>query len=331
MSNTKKIVDTVKSLFPGLEMSHLRYGDSNSDDIWQHYEFNIPPSNKNLINSPYFYEGKTAVHFSSFQALSSILSEKSLRLYNLHALNDPREFTFASRIFRLEKKFIEDAKNNLFLTSFCERAILKRPADEFNMWRLYGHQGKGVAIVFKLVNNPKKWEDFHFSKVSYGDEKRGNFRKLMLLLDEINKTKPTINGDFGKLCAFHKSKLFKYEFEVRLLFDRRELRTGEGGRIVTKDKNLIFPIIKSDKSKLIDKKEKVLYLQIPIYNKSVNSNQTDTPLLKIDQIILGYNYSEEANNMIADLKTLCFETLGYEPVIKQTHLRKIYWDIKTST
>ena len=331
MSNAKKFVDTVNSLFPGLEMTHLRYGDSKCKDIWQHYEFNIPPANKNLVNSPYFYEGKTAVHFSSIQALSSILTEKSLRLYNLHALNDPREFTFASKIFRLEKKFFDDAKNNLFLTSFCERAILKRPADEFNMWRLYGHQGKGVAIVFKLANNPEKWEDFHFSKVSYGDEKRGNFKKLMVLMDEINKTKPTINGDFGKLCAFHKSNLFKHEYEVRLLFDKRELRTGEGGRTVTKDNNPIFPNIKHDIFKLIENKENVRYIQIPIYNTSINSKPTDIPLLKIDQIILGYNYSEDASNIIKHLQTLCLETIGYNPVIKQTRLRNFYWDIKTST
>lgn len=331
MSNTKKFVEAVKNLFPGLEMSYLRYGDSKSKDIWQHYEFNIPPENKNLVNSPYFYENKSAVHFSSFHALSSILTEKSLRLYNLHALNDPREFTFASKIFRLEKKFFDDAKNNLFLTSFCERAILKRPADEFNMWRLYGHQGKGVAIVFSIVNNPSEWEDFHFSKVSYGDEKRGSFKKLMLLIDEINKTKPTINADFGKLCAFHKSNLFKHEFEVRLLFDKRELRTGDGGKIVKKDDKLIFPIIKSDIFKLIENKDKVRYLEIPIYTSSLNSKPADTPLLKIDQIILGYNYGNEVNKIIEHLQTFCSETLGYRPIIKQTRLRKYYWDIKTST
>lgn len=327
----QRFTETVQSLFPGLDISHLRYGNSiNGRDVWDHFHFNIPPENSHLINSPYFYNKKSVVHFSTFSALSSILKESSLRLYNLHTLNDPREFTFASKIFNLKKEIIDDAKDNLFLMSFCERGILKRAVDEFNMWRLYGLQGKGVAIVFSIANNPADWRDFHLSKVIYGSDNRSHFTQLFQLLEELNQDKPTIDIDFGKLYSFHKSKLFQLETEVRLLFDRRVKRSGVGGRTVTLKDKLIFPIIKSDLFKLIESKDKVRYLQIPIQNGNKTSFEIDTPLLKIDQIIVGYHFGNEAQKIIDNIEQLCSDTIGYKPIIKQTRLRKFYWDIHST-
>ena len=331
MTNGNKIslfVDTVKSMFPELDMTTLRFGNSKTKK-WHHYDFNIPNENKHLINSPYFYEKRSVAHFTSFHALSSILQEKSIRLYNLHALNDPREFTFASRIFRLDRNLIDDAKDNLHLMSFCGREILNRPADEFNMWRLYGHQGRGIAIVFKIINDPKKWTDFHFSEVSYGDKNRSNLKNLVLLMDELKNAGHSMSADFGKLCAFHKSNLFKHEVEVRLIFDHRKNRV-EGSRTVKNKDKLIFPIIKSDLLKMIDNKDKVRYLKIPLFHTDLDSKPNDTPLLKIEQIIIGYNYGDEVKRIISEVKDLCQENIGYLPIIKQTRLRKYYWDIENS-
>ena len=160
MSKIDTFRETLHTLFPGLDLTPLSYGSKVKDTpIWNHHHFIIPPENSNLVGSPYFFDKKSFVHFTSFHAFSSILNERAIRLYNLHKLDDPREFTFASRIFQLNQEIIDDAKDNLFLISFCERAILNpiRSKDEFNMWRLYGLQGKGVGIIFSLKNNPIQW------------------------------------------------------------------------------------------------------------------------------------------------------------------------------
>ena len=210
-------------LFPGLDTTHLKYGNEvDGEEVWNNIHFNIPPENKNLERSPYFYNKPTVVHFSNIFALNSILQEQSIRLYNLHNLNDPREFTFASKVFNLSEPLIKDAKDNLYIISFCEREILKNASDEFNMWRFYGQNGKGLAIVFSIANDPSNWRDFHISKVVYGADQRKKFVKLLDLVAQLNETSPQINVDFGKLCAFHKSKMFEIEKEVRIVFDRRQ-------------------------------------------------------------------------------------------------------------
>ena len=329
MTNIDEFSNTVKSLFPALDLTHLKYGNSINNEVnWCHYHFNIPPSNSNLVNSQYYFKKKSFVHFTSFQALSIILKEMSVRLYNLHKLNDPREFTFASRLFQLNQDFIDDAKDNLFIMSFCDLEILnpRRATDEFNMWRLYGNQGKGVSIVFSLKNEPKEWLDFHLSKVHYGSEKRDNFRKLLNVLSSLNNSSPTIDTDFGKLYAFHKSKLFSPESEVRLLFDRRKKRVGMGGKTVTNNEKQIFPIIKDDLLKLIESNDKIKYLQIPIYSPKVSQWDKEVPLIKIDKILIGYNFEAEADKIIRNIESLCMETLGYKPIVKQSRLRRYYLD-----
>ncbi len=266
-------------------------------------------------------------------SFTSILQERSLRLYNLRNLNDPREFVFASNLLLANEKKIEDAKDNLFIMSFCESNILKNLSSEFNMWRLYGQQGKGLGIVFSIANEPENWNDFHLSKVYYGTNERSNFKKLLDELENLNNEGQVFDIDLGKICAFHKSNLFKPEMEVRILFDKRILRTGKHSRTTTHQGKLVFPIIKSDLFKVIENKDKVRFLQIPIYHNELRQNNgndilvstdLETPLLKIEEIIIGYDFQkiEEITDIIGQL---CANHLGYKPKIKQTRLTGYYW------
>ena len=195
------------------------------------------------------------------------------------------------------------------------------------MWRLYGHQGKGVGIVFSVANNPERWRDFHLSKIIYGADNRTNFKKLLDAIDSLNHTKPTIGIDFGKIYAFHKSRLFLPEAEVRLLFDRRQVRAGMRRGTASFMDQQIFPIIKTDPTKPDEIKEKVRYLELPIYHHTMDVVDADTPLLKIDQILFGYQFGKEAKQMIREIEQQSIELLGYKPIVKQTRLRKFYWDV----
>jgi len=320
----------ILKLFPGINTNEILSGNKSNEDevVWNNIHFNIPSENKNLVNSPYYYDKKTVVHFSNIFALNSIIQEKAIRLYNLHNLNDPREFIFASKVFNLNKEIVNDSKDNLFLISFCEREILKKVSGEFNMWRLYGQNGKGLAIVFSIANNPANWDDFHISKVVYGSNSRRKFSKLLKIIEELNLTKPHINVDFGKLYAFHKSKLFELEQEVRIVFDRRKKRVGMGNRTVSFKGETVFPIIKSDLYKLIENKDNIRYLKLSIFYNGIEKIDKTIPLLKIEQIIIGYNFIEEINSLKNSITEICKEQLGYIPTIKQTRLKNFYWDIK---
>lgn len=331
MTIDKKIEEFKKKLlelFPGLDTTQLRYGNEvDGEAVWNKIHFNIPPENKNLIRSPYFYKEPTVVHFSNIFALNSILQEQNIRLYNLNNLNDPREFTFASKIFNLEKVVIEDSKDNLFLISFCKSEILKNQTDEFNMWRLYGQNGKGLAIEFSIANDPKNWRDFHISQIVYGADQRQKFVKLLDFINQLNKSTPYIDVDLGKLYAFHKSKLFAIEKEVRIVFDRRKKRSGMSNRTVSLDGRPIFPIIKSDLYKLVENRDNIRYLRLPLFHKNIHVHDSEIPLLKIEKIIIGYNYTNEVPKLIENLKDLCEEQLGYIPKIEQTRLKNYYWGI----
>lgn len=325
----KEFEQAMLNLFPGISTTHFKYGNEiEGKDFWNSIHFNIPPENESLVKSPYFYNRKTIVHFSNILALNSIIQEQAVRLYNLNNLNDPREFTYASKIFRLKEPLISNAKDNLFLMSFCERSILGSPSDEFNMWRLYGKNGKGLAIIFSIANDPAKWMDFHISKIVYGADQRKKFSKLLNLLENMNQTGPEINVDFGKLYAFHKSKLFEIEKEVRIVCDRRDMRTGRINKSTAYINQPIFPIIKSDLYKLVENGSNIRYLKLPLYKKSQEYYDPEIPLLRIEEIKVGYNFVNEVQDLIKTLGELCVEYLGYRPLISQTRLKNFYWDIE---
>jgi hypothetical protein len=331
--NINRKIETFKAglltLFPGIDTTHINYGTSTEgNEDFQMIHFNIPPENKNLIKSPYFYQKKSLVHFSNMSSLISMLQEKSIRLYNLHNLNDPREFTFASKVFNFNESIINDAKDNIFLISFCELGILKDSTPEFNMWRLYSLNGKGLAIIFSILNNPIDWKDFHISKVFYGSNQRNVFVKLLDLIEDLNQTPPIINVDFGKLLTFHKSKLFELEREVRIIYDRRQKRSGIHSRTISYQNQRIFPKIKPDLLKIVDNKDKIQYLKLPLYQDSEQNYDPEIPIIKIEQIIIGYNFIDEVPKLTKSLIELCEEQLGYKPIIKQTRLKNFYWDIK---
>lgn len=316
-------------LFPGLETEILRMGTLRELFVTQVLQIYITHKNKNLINSPYYYKKKQLVHFTNALALDSMLMGKSIRLYNLYNLNDPREFTFASKVLRLNEPLIQDAKTKIFLISFCEPEILRNSTYEFNMWRLYGQNGRGLAIVFSIFNNPIEWMDFHISKVFYGSDQRNVFNNVQRLIDRLNKDLPEVRIDLGKLLPFHKSKLFSLEKEVRIISDRRGKISGSTSQL-WHDHNIdSFPKIRSDMQKLAEYKNNTQYLTIPIFHQDINVTNPQIPLLKIERIIIGYNYlDDELPNLINCLTELCKENIGYVPEIKCTRLRNYYLDLK---
>lgn len=319
-----KIKAEIQQLFPGINFEDYCIGEVVDNlEKWNRIHLNISPNNANLFNSSFYYTKKSIVHFTNLDSIWGILNGQSFRLYNLHNLNDPREFTFASDLLKLEPSKIADSKDNIFVSSFCKRDIFsaKRYHDQFNMWRLYGDSGKGVAIVFSIKNNPLKWDNFHISEVKYGAVYRDPIFQLIRKIENLSSSTIQVDFDLGKLCAFIKSKLFSLEQEVRIVFDKREKRLGGTIKVHSINGKVVSPIIKPGKKK----NEKIKFLELPIYNKNNQLFEEHSPLLKIDQIIIGYDYLAGTESLISDIVNQCNNNLGYQPTVKQTNLKRIFW------
>src|SRR5690348_16617947 len=117
----------VKMVIPGLDLLPITGShDENGIKTIDWGLFQIPPFNHRLANTPYFYEKKEVVHFTSIEVLKSIISNKSIWLYNINNLEDPREFTFAAKYLRIAHNRIGHARKYFHIMSFAEKSILSR-------------------------------------------------------------------------------------------------------------------------------------------------------------------------------------------------------------
>ena len=325
----EKLRTKLSELFPGLETQIMKVRRlSEGWDSVQTLVVYITHRNRSLINSPYYYNKNLLIHFTNGLALNSMLQEKVVRLYNLYNLNDPTEFTFASKVLKIDNSDIEEARSNIFVISFCEPEIIDDPTIGFNMWRLYGQNGRGIGIVFSIYNNPTDWMDFHISNVFYGNEGIEIFNNIQDLINELSRYLPDVQIDIGKLLPYHKSDLFSLEKEVRIIYDRRIKIPGTSSDLWYKQNEKLFPKIKSDVQKIIERKNNVRYLNIPIFQDNATSYLPEIPVLKIEKIIIGYNFQdEELSHMIQCISEMCNYHLGYLPEISYTLLRSSYLDL----
>lgn len=320
-----EIQDNIRKIrqISGIELQSLNHGTSdkiNPNEIdWSHAHLYVPSENKVLSNGPYFYSGERIVHFTSESSLKAILITKSIRLSNLHKLNDPREFSFAGDLFDLTVEEREQAKSHFYVMSFCDSSILSAQeiAPEFNLWRLYGKHGKGVAIEFSIVTNPRDWFELHMSNVIYDSRNRNVFKELYQAVQDL---KDVLSIDVQKLCAFHKSRIYNIEREVRILYDGRPNKAGLGGRRVEKHGEFLFPILESDSKNPI-----VRYLRLPLFTPNlIISDYDHVPVLKIEKIHAGYQRKYDANRK-RYYSNLARKNLGYTPEVCFSRLVEAYW------
>ena len=325
--DVKKLIN---QFFPGIQTANITRGNTDKENdiiVGNSIDFILPNENARFSKSSYFHTEKHLTHFTSLENAIKIIESKTLRFYNLRNLNDPREFTFAGRYSKDSPQLFEDAKDNMFIMSFCRKNILNKlkSKDEFNMWRLYGNNGKGAAMVFSIVNDPMEWEDFHCSKINYGASKRTVIKRFYEALDDLNKVPPYIAIDWGKLHIFHKSRLYLPEMEVRVVFDNRTKRNFHGWSFSQEDIQT-FPIIKDDVDRSEIVNHTVRYLELPIYTENFTPIVDCMPVFKIEEIHLGYNYLADAEEKLAELKQVCLDNIGYSPIVRQTSLKKVYWE-----
>ncbi|HMV07486.1 MAG TPA: DUF2971 domain-containing protein [Cyclobacteriaceae bacterium] len=321
-----KIQTQLKRLLSGVLFKSARAG--NDDGVNQSH-FLILPDNSNLYHSQYCYKEKPKfIHFTSLDKLKSIIRSKSLRLYNLHNLNDPREYSFAGDLMEFNAANRADAKENMFLLSMCKTDILRGPlGDEFNMWRLYGAYGKGVCIQFDFsMNKLDCWRDYFLSKVFYGASSKTNLKELNKMLSKLENDRPKTTIDLGQIVAFHKSNLYKLEKEVRLVFDNRKKKVHGARQYSESSGELLSPILSQDLGRSAETNKTIKYLELPIYHESFNFISENIPIPKIEKVILGFTHTDYFEDVSKEINTIIDDNLGYKVKVELSRVAKYYFE-----
>lgn len=199
--------------------SYGTYSMSAPSVIHAHAEVNVS-ENKNYKGGPLYYrpkKGERFAHYTSLSALTSILKGQSIRLYCMGHQEDPREVNFGSEHLGVSTDKIDQAKNSLFIFSLVKYS----GKEALDMWRLYGHNGMGACIIFRVnTSNFNEWKDYNFTKVQYISKESAKGDMESRIQEWELKNEFRITGKeklFARRASTIKCDLFCSEREFRLI------------------------------------------------------------------------------------------------------------------
>lgn len=312
----------LKDFLPGQKISSL----SSTNECLDQIAF----SSQNIYykGSDYYkdVDRKKFIHFTSLEKLKEIISSNSIRLYDLNYPDDPHEIEFIAK--GIDNEYSDYnykiLKSEFFSFSVCEYPM--NDDDEHTMWRLYGNDGNGVGLVISFLNNADDWYDFNFAKIQYNNPDKfalflkssKNFIekiKLDLKLDTAINDRQIIYS-LLPLLAFHKHSIYGNEREYRLLF--RNNKTSSN---------------KLEPTYILNKRDQLSsFVSLNLLdNRNRDSADPTIPLIKIDQIILGYRHPEFACEKLEDSITnvLAYNNKKYSVSnidVKMTELKYLYFN-----
>jgi hypothetical protein len=165
-------------------------------------------------------EIKHVCRYTSLKSLFYIMKESNQVMCSITCMNDKGETSYADKYVgygafaRSSSTIKED--NDCFILSCCKES----KKDDLTMWRLYGNDGGGVCLGYKVNMSIIDNKEFFFAPVSYGIEKNNhpelNFIRLIKHWEERGWSFVFKRWYIWK--HFFKSYLFKDEKEVRLLY-----------------------------------------------------------------------------------------------------------------
>jgi hypothetical protein len=276
------------------------------------------------------------VHYTSIDALFSILTSQELRLYNCNNLNDDFELTNSLEKlgFEMVKEDMKKFRNEFFVFSANE-VLNDENIEDFNLWRLYGDNGNGVAIEFEILNSEDSWDNVFYGKVSYGafNNSYDEMKSFVGFHQEFNKKYGLFNNipSIIPAIAFHfKDEIWNVENEIRLIahcsFDQNDFSV-KPFRIKN---NILNYTIKH----VLNKSGKpTAYVSLPlILDEGINRISEVAkdeqfaidfykciPHLKINKIILGYNRSFETLMNLEELVCRIYNDKKYARNIRVSH------------
>jgi hypothetical protein len=320
-----EFIQKSKAFYPGLKFSR-RWSMYNGDEP-SSCDFEFSFGNRILNSTPYKIKSNTfLIHYvSDIQTLIEIVKTGNLRLTTLNSKNDKHELSYLSKELNisLTEQEIEAHKKQFFCASFSK---IKNIDDEnFSMWRLYGCEGKGAAIIFEVENYEDDWHHYTIGNVQYGPNRASErYRDYVNFFDDFQKSNnyPIQNRPItpNSFLALHKNIGWKYENEVRLLsyskYDKYTLETDVNYQSEAK----IFHSYRRDCGQYS-------YMELPLLGSTRFKEMEDVylsekmkdyyptfkrmlPRIKICRIILGYQYS---SSEFVDIETTIFNNAGKHP------------------
>ncbi len=316
----KALVEKVKNILPHFSISTSLAMYAGKPD-----NFSVNnPSQKILRDTCLYYDGGfKLIHFTSLKNAIEILNNGYLYLNNLSLLDDPNEFSSgAIDLTGIPNEQIIGYKQLFYQISFCE--YQDNEEVHFDNWRLYGENGKGVGLVFKVEKeNFDEWSNYFLSKIVYeGQEQHSQIKQLYNSF--ISETKKfEVENDFQlndrelilmRIYSFIKKGIYKSESEVRLLHYSQD--TSSNNFSLSNEFHL-YP-----KAKLYLKFEK---------HKNINQGiqdcikQSSLPHINLDSMIVGYRYNETDFHKISNsLEMLIYRMTESIVKAKQSELRKFF-------
>lgn len=158
-------------------------------------------------------------HYTSWTNCFKIVESQRLRLGCISGMIDRSEIDFFEKLFNHELK---EPLHHMRIRYINERFILScsTKPDNLNSWRLFGDNGTGVNIQFKIVENSNSPYKILIGKVLYGSDLATFIRKLKKKIMNFN-----IEFNLRRLYLwknFLKDSAYADENEVRLLFFNNE-------------------------------------------------------------------------------------------------------------
>lgn len=168
--------------------------------------------------------------YMSLEAYLCMLEKGTYRMNSIVSMNDTSE-SFLLNNFVCQHKLSEEDRykavienKNILISSFCS------DFDNPEMWRLYGDNGKGVCIVFRITNP-------NLQPIVYvGEDDRDKFFAHKNVIAELRKQKiDAYFEDIENKKCFVKSNQFKYENEVRITLhcDDNDVKMTHYGNLIS--------------------------------------------------------------------------------------------------
>ncbi len=299
--------------------------------------WSVPEDSDQIIKRLYNSDmPKQFVQYTSCDSLFGILNSCQLRLYNLFNLNDPHELKFALNKF--DFSLLDDVYNRekqyMFITSFCGYDVNLQNED-YNMWRLYGKDGFGAALVFEIENYNFEWNHFTFGKVHYGKDNKpfGYLKKIsQYYYNQDNTAGVSLPSFIPIMCMLYKHEVWKIENEFRLF-----VNLWYNDRTFIENIPLCNYFLWTNLNHYVTERgEKGAFTCIPfnlpatgeemqLRSKGLDIEEyfNQFPHLKLKQVIVGYNVNEIKTKQIIDIGSKLIQAkLGYSVQFLESKFKK---------
>jgi hypothetical protein len=218
---------------------------------------------------------------------------------------------------------IEKYKREHFILSGC---LYQSESDEdFNLWRLYGDNSKGVGIVFEVDQRLNNWSSVFLQKVDYSSNDTNLAYDYLKFHKEFNDQHQLFQnnpGFFALLASGVKNNIWSIEKELRIVvkvpFDRYSLKPKEGISTNYQISSTLKHEYKSD-GRLVSYVEFPLHLndkESQLVNLPISNEEVDlidyVPNLRIKKLILGPNSPLKKISQFSDYAFWIHDKMKYD-------------------